>query len=95
MKEQNLMERGVNVVKEFIEEVYANLKLCTEEKELVVVNKALEVKPNVLISHNNEAGYFQWSVMIEGTDFWIDSFGSKAESIDFCEEVGLPIIEVV
>lgn len=59
-----------------------------------IIDVALEEKSEVRITYNDEAGKFLWSVVIEGTDFWINSFDSEADAVSYCEEKELRILSI-
>lgn len=58
-----------------------------------IITVALEQeKPDIRISHNNETGQLLWSVEVDGTSFWLDSFATKDEAMRFCEINQLKIV---
>ncbi len=53
-------------------------------------------KVPVNIYYNDESGDWKWSVAdANDPEFWIDSFETEQEAIDFCEKNGLSIVEVI
>ena len=46
----------------------------------------LVTRPNfsVYIDHNDEIGEWLWSVVVTGTDFWLESFDTREEAIEWC-----------
>jgi hypothetical protein len=61
-----------------------------------LIREYLENHVNVIIWHNNEtAGFWCWSVMVVGTDFWLESFDNKDDAIKYCEEHELLIVDIV
>jgi len=64
------------------------------ELESEIIDLALTQKHPVIIRYNDETGEYNWAVEIQGTDFWIDAFENKADAIEFCEEEGLPVVNV-
>jgi hypothetical protein len=51
--------------------------------------KILERKPSVAIFHNDETGEWQYSIVLVGTDLWLDSFATQKEAIDFLSPYGV------
>lgn len=50
---------------------------------------ALAHKSHVVIYRNDEAGEWQWSIMVAGTEFWLTSFPTQTEALAFVNEHGL------
>lgn len=42
---------------------------------------------------NDEVGIWQWSVVVYGTDYWLDSFDSSEGAIAYCKEHNIPYEE--
>lgn len=59
--------------------------------ESKIIDVAIQEKTPVEIYYNDEAGRFQYSVQIVGTDFWLEAFVTEEEAIEFCREEGLPL----
>jgi len=60
------------------------------------VRAYLKQKVPVYLYHNNDAGEWQWSVVVhEGqpspNDFWLDAFPTKKEAQQYCRQHGLTI----
>lgn len=47
----------------------------------------------VEIRYTNETGFFEWAIIICGTDFWLDTKDSELEAREFCELMGWKIAE--
>lgn len=58
------------------------------------VDKVLKSKPDVDIYYNNEAGQWLWSVQVYNDDFWLDSFDTREEAIEFCKKHELKVITI-
>ncbi|MNL78015.1 hypothetical protein D3C87_2043120 [compost metagenome] len=58
------------------------------------VQKVLKDKPDVDIYYNNESGQWLWSVQVCNDDFWLDSFDTCEEAVDFCQKHELKVITI-
>lgn len=47
----------------------------------------------VWINHNDETGVWYYSVQVEGTDFWLDSFDTNQEALKYIRDNGLKMSE--
>lgn len=43
----------------------------------------------VFINYNNDMGNYQHSIQVQGTDFWLTSFDTEQEALQYIEENGL------
>lgn len=52
-------------------------------------------KPNleVDIIHTNELGSWQYAIVVEGNDFWMDAFYTKEEALNLVGEMGWKIVD--
>jgi hypothetical protein len=50
------------------------------------IKKYLETKTPVTIFENNETGEKQFSVQVVDTDFWLDSFPTFEQAVEYCRE---------
>lgn len=57
-----------------------------------MIQDYIDKKSQVIIFVNNELDPLLWvySVQVKDTDFWLDTFDTKAEAVSFCEKKGLP-----
>lgn len=55
----------------------------------------LRNKPDVMIIHRNDAGPWYWSIQIQGSEEWIDSFDTLPEAEGFCSTNGLKVLEFI
>jgi hypothetical protein len=53
--------------------------------------KFINEKRNVIIHLNDEIGQLRYAVQVVDTTFWLDSFLTKDEAINFCNNNELPI----
>ena len=56
------------------------------------IRRYLLTKAPVIIVYNNEAGDWQWSVCVEGTNFWLNSFETLEEAERYCNKHGLNVL---
>jgi len=56
--------------------------------------EAFATHERVVIHENNEAGPWQWSVLIEEEELWLDSFPTLQEAERFCETYDLPVTDI-
>lgn len=72
---------------------YGISMLEKENDEYFEVKEKVSRKVDVYLELNDDAGLMQWHV-VDNTDpgFWIDSFDTKKEAVDFCLENELKIV---
>lgn len=46
-------------------------------------HKILKEKPLITLHHNNESGEWRWSVVLDGTGLWLNSFNRKESAESF------------
>jgi hypothetical protein len=68
--------------------------IARREHDFNIIDKAIEFKVPVDIRYNNDTGLFKWAVEIQGTEFWIDAFETKQDAVEYCEEDGLPVMNI-
>ncbi|QWU14285.1 hypothetical protein SAMN04487895_101583 [Paenibacillus sophorae] len=73
-------------LKQYINEVYDREDISRKEKDNLALDRVYQEKPDVFIIYGDDAAVFQWSVQVEGTEFWVNSFSTREEAIEFCEE---------
>jgi hypothetical protein len=58
-----------------------------------IIKLALERKERVCIFRTTETGEIKWAVeLIELRDFWLDTFDTEDEAIEYCNKYELGII---
>lgn len=67
--------------------------LETEEKERQEMME--KAKDGVIIHYNNELGYWVWSVVVDDDGYWLDSFKSFKDAVDFCQEHNFPRLKTI
>lgn len=64
-------------------------------KDEIQIKKYLADHVNVNIIHNDDIGEWLWSVEVVNSDeFWLDSFKTKEEAVEYCEKHELKIVEI-
>ncbi len=55
---------------------------------------ASQTEVRVAIVKNNEgaACMFEYAIVVEGTDFWLEAFTTREEAVKLCEKMGWKII---
>jgi hypothetical protein len=66
-----------------------------EDKILQEVRNYID-NPNtyVWINYNDEAGLWQYSVQVEGTDFWLNSFATEIEAKQYIQDNNLKMMQI-
>lgn len=54
----------------------------------------IDNKYPVSIYHNNEAGEWLWSICVDDTDFWLNSFKTKRDALAYCQKNKIPVTKV-
>ncbi len=76
----------------YVEDYVKAMDAVAKEESASRVAKKVPVN----IYYNDESGDWKWSVAdANDPEFWIDSFETEQEAIDFCEKNGLSIVEVI
>lgn len=60
-------------------------------QHLVYLAEAFKQQPEVEIYHNDESGVWLWSVSVVVDGYWLDSFDTESEAIQYCNNHKLPI----
>lgn len=55
------------------------------------VREHIKQKTQVFIDFNNDTGFWQHSVCVLGTDFWLASFKTEKAALRFVKECGFPL----
>lgn len=64
--------------------------IATEEKLVREMRKDfIKEKKSVTIYYNNENGKWIWSVQVDGTDFWLNSFSTPDRAVRYCNRLVL------